>query len=80
MPAVELVLRELLRRDLNMLFLAARVGEAKINELDVLVLDRFQYVGGCSHASLLLEWGGAIEFAAPEAACFAADQKAETMP
>jgi hypothetical protein len=38
-----------------MLLLAARVGEAKINELDVLVLDHFQYIGGCSHG-FSLEW------------------------
>jgi hypothetical protein len=38
-----------------MLLLAARVGKAKINELDVLVLDHFQYVGGCSHG-FSLEW------------------------
>jgi rhodanese-related sulfurtransferase len=43
-----------------MLLLAARVGEAKINELDVLVLDHFQYVGGCSHG-FSLGWGEAVE-------------------
>ena len=80
MAAVELVLRELLRRDLNVLFLAARVGEAKVDELDVLVLDHFQYVGGCDgHAFLLLEWGGAVELLR-KAECFARIEIAETMP
>ena len=54
MAIFELILRELLRRDLDMLFLAARIGEAKVDELDLLVLDHFQYIGGCSHAFLLL--------------------------
>src|SRR5438309_10730309 len=53
MAAVELVLRELLRRDLHVLFLAARVGESKVDELDLLVLQHLEYVGGCSHAGLL---------------------------
>ncbi len=57
MAVVELVLRELLRRDLNVLFLAARVSKAKVDELDLLVLERLQYIGGCSHAILLLVRG-----------------------
>ena len=44
-PSVELVLGELLGRHGDVLLLAARVGEAEVDELHLLVLDHFQYVG-----------------------------------
>ncbi len=46
MAVVKLVLRELLRRDLDVLFLAACIGESEVDELDVLILDQLMYVGG----------------------------------
>jgi hypothetical protein len=39
---------------LDVLLLAARVSEAKVDELDFFVFERLQYIGGCSHAFLLL--------------------------
>ena len=54
-PQLELVVVELLRRHRDVLLLAAGVGEAEVDELDLLVLDHFQYVGGSGHA--LVSWG-----------------------
>jgi hypothetical protein len=53
-PRVELVLGELLRGHGDVLLLAAGVGEAEVDELDLLVLDHLEHVGGCCHAGLLL--------------------------
>ena len=36
----------------HMLFLAARIGEAQVDELDVVVLDHFKNVGAGGHKSL----------------------------
>src|SRR5262245_53245395 len=54
MTVIELVLCEYLRRDLHVLLLAARVGEPKVDELDLLVLDHLQNIGGSNHVFLLL--------------------------
>ena len=43
---LELVLVEVLHRHGDVLLLAARVGEAEVDELDLLVLDELQYVIG----------------------------------
>ena len=55
MPVVEFVLGEHLRWYLDVLFLAARVGEPQVDKLDLLVFDGLQYIGRCSssHAFLL---------------------------
>ena len=47
-PDSNLSVAELLGRHGDVLFLAAGIGEAKVDELDLLVLDHFQYVGGCA--------------------------------
>ena len=44
----------------DVLFLAAGIREAEVDELHFLVFDRFQYVGGRCHANLLMrfdQWG-----------------------
>ena len=53
-PALELVHHELLGRHGDVLFLAAGIGEAKVDELDVLVLEHLEDVGGAGHAGLLV--------------------------
>src|SRR5204863_4723983 len=50
MSIVELILREHLRRHLDVLLLAACVGEPEVDELDLLVLEHLQYIGRGSHA------------------------------
>ena len=52
---LELVVVELLGRHGDVLLLAARVGEAEVDELDLLVLDHFQHVGCGGHA--VVSWG-----------------------
>jgi hypothetical protein len=54
MPALELVIRELLARHGDVLLLAAGIGEAKVDELDVLLLEHLEDVGGAGHAISLL--------------------------
>src|SRR5215470_10880481 len=63
MSVIELVLGKDLRRHLHVLLLAARVGEPKVDKLDLLVLDHLENIGGCSHAILLSRGGrsGEIE-------------------
>jgi hypothetical protein len=41
--------------DRDVLLLAAGVGEAQVDELDLLVLERLEHVGGGSHGNLLSE-------------------------
>ena len=53
-PDLELVRRELLGRHGDVLLLAAGIGEAEVDELDLLVLDHLEDVGGGCHASLLV--------------------------
>ena len=45
----ELALAERRYRHRNVLLLAPRVGEAQVDELHLVVLDHFQYVGAGSH-------------------------------
>jgi hypothetical protein len=52
-PAFELVIGELLAGHRNVLFLAAGIGEAEVDELDVLLLEHLEDVGGAGHAGLL---------------------------
>ena len=56
MPVVELVLRELLGRHLDVLFLAPGIRKAKVDEFDVLFLDRLDYISGYGGHAFLL-WG-----------------------
>jgi len=53
MAVVEFVLGEYLRRHLDVLFLTARIREAQVDELDFLILNCLEHIGGCSHAFLL---------------------------
>jgi hypothetical protein len=50
---VELVGAKRLGGNGHVLLLAARVGKTEIDELDFLVFDHFQHVGGRGHAGLL---------------------------
>jgi enhancing lycopene biosynthesis protein 2 len=80
----ELVGTERLARNRNVLLLAARIGESKVDELDLLVLERLENIGGCSsHAFLLLVRGNECENGRKTSAAdafFAEQRKAETMP
>ena len=54
---LELVLGEVLDRDGDVLLLAARIGEAEVDELHLLVLDKLQHVIG-RHRHLRFSWLG----------------------
>src|SRR6266550_4056148 len=54
---LELVLGEVLDRDGDVLLLAARIGEAEVDEIHLLVLDKLQYVIG-RHRHLRFSWLG----------------------
>jgi len=61
MAGLELVGVELFGRHRDVLFLAAGIGEAEVDKLDLLVFDHFQHVSGRCHANLLMmrlkKWG-----------------------
>jgi hypothetical protein len=57
MAVFELVHREHLGRHRDVLFLAAGIGKAKVDELDLFLFDHFQHVGWGSHCDLLVEAG-----------------------
>ena len=58
MARLELVGVERLDGHGDVLLLAARVGEAEVDELDFLVLDHFQHVGCGGHAKVSWDSGG----------------------
>ena len=39
----------------DVLFLAPGIREAEVDELDLLVLDHLEHVGGCCHPNLLMK-------------------------
>jgi hypothetical protein len=57
MTGLELVHREHFGRHRDVLFLAAGIGKAKVDELDLLLFEHLQHVGWGSHCDLLVEAG-----------------------